>query len=129
MKKFFSFSFTSYSLFPILAGIFYVIRSFCFYFFSDRNNYKSSLIFQIVLLEFGMFLSFILEIINIYRQSTDKNEFKTVIKKWFEKYKEKKILFAMLSCAFFDCIGIFLTNLIVIDNSQNKNQQNQHLSS
>ena len=123
MKQIFSFTFTSYSFFPILAGIFYVIRSYCFSFFDD--NYKPSLIFQIVLLEFGMFLSFILELINIYRQSSEKFGFKSEIKTWLDKYNEFKIIIAMFFCGFFDFIGVFLTYLILRD----KDQDNQHLSS
>ena len=123
MKQIFSFTFTSYSFFPILAGIFYVIRSYCFFFF-NKDNYKPSLIFQIVLLEFGMFLSFILELINIYRQISEKFGFKSEIKKWIEKYKELKIIGAMFCCGFFDFIGVFLTYLIL-----REGKDNQHLSS
>ena len=122
MKQIISFSFTSYSLFPILAGIFYVMRSYSFFFFSEDLNYKCSLFFEIVLLEFGMFLSIILELINIYRQSTEKIDFKSVIKRWLKKYKEKKIIISMFLCGFFDFIGVFLTYLI--KNNDNKNNDN-----
>ena len=90
MHNIISFSFTPYSFYPILAGIFYVIRTFSFILVSG-NEYKCSLFFEIVLLESGMFLSFILELINIIRQSTKHNGFHAQIQEWLYKYKEKKI--------------------------------------
>ena len=62
--KILSFSFIPEALFPIISGIFYVVRSYSFSFIPN-NEYQCPLFFEIVLLEFGMFLSFILEFINI----------------------------------------------------------------
>ena len=116
MHNIISFSFTPYSFYPILAGIFYVIRTFSFSLVSG-NEYKCSLFFEIVLLEFGMFLSFILELINIIRQSTKHNGFHAQIQEWLYKYKEKKILLAMFICGVFDFIAVFLTFIILSTNN------------
>ena len=124
MTKIVSFSFNRYSLLPIAAGIFYVIRSFSFSLIPN-NEYKCSIFFEIVLLEFGMFLSFILELINISRQSNQKKGFKEELKKWIEKYKEVKIILSMLVCGLFDLFGVFLTFLILIKN----NVYQHHISS
>ena len=124
MTKLVSFSFSSYSLLPIAAGIFYVIRSFSLSLIPN-NEYKCSLFFEIVLLEFGMFLSFILELINISRQSNQKKGFKEELKQWIEKYKEVKIILSMLVCGLFDLFGVFFTFLILIKN----NVYQHHISS
>ena len=115
MHNIISFSFTPYSFYPILAGIFYVIRTFSFSLFLGTNI--NALFFEIVLLEFGMFLSFILELINIIRQSTKHNGFHAQIQEWLYKYKEKKILLAMFICGVFDFIAVFLTFIILSTNN------------
>ena len=89
IMKILSFIFISEALFPIISGIFYVIRSYSFSFIPN-NEYQCSLFFEIVLLEFGMFLSFILEFINISRQRGRKTDSKVNASNGYQNIKNSK---------------------------------------
>lgn len=87
--KILSFSFISEALFPIISGIFYVVRSYSFSFIPN-NEYQCPFFFEIVLLEFGMFLSFILEFINISRQRGRKTDSKVNASNGYQNIKNSK---------------------------------------
>ena len=110
--KILSFSFIPEALFPIISGIFYVVRSYSFSFIPN-NEYQCPLFFEIVLLEFGMFLSFILEFINISRQRGRKTDSKVNASNGYQNIKNSKYYYQFL-CGFFDYIGVFFSFLILI---------------
>lgn len=118
MRQLFSFGAISIAtIYPLIAGLFYVARSFSFS-FTSNDNYKCSLLFKIVLLEFGMFLSIIFEIISIFRrakQNTNEHRIKEEFSRTINKFgKEKKIIVLICLCGFFDYIGVFFCSLIYL---------------
>ena len=112
----FSYGFTSYKFaYPIIGGVVYSIRSYSFSFFR-AHPYTCSPLFKVFLMDFGMLLSFIFEIISIYRQSRKKNNerlFKENFKEFFKKYKQHpSSLFILLILTILDFSGVFLNSLL-----------------
>ena len=56
-----------YTFYPLYASLFCIIRTYSFNFFSIENNYECPLLFEVLLMFFGMFLAVILEGIREFR--------------------------------------------------------------
>ena len=111
---------TSYKFYyPILGGISLILRTSLFSFF-PQNSYSCSLFFNLFLINFGMLLCFIFELISLLRQRKGKNiTFKNVVIEFFAKYKTYPgITFFLLLLAIIDFIGTFLNNYLSTINSQ-----------
>ena len=108
----FSYGFTSYKFaYPLIGGVIYTIRNYSFTFF-QAHPYTCSPLFKVFLMDFGMLLSFIFEIISIYRQSRTKKYAKP-FKEFFKKYKEHpSSLFILLILTILDFSGVFLNSLL-----------------
>lgn len=111
-----SFGFTSYKfIYPIIGGIVYAIRSYSFEFFK-KHPYSCSPLFKLILMDFGMLLSFIFEAISLCRQSRKRSKESSIkedFKYFFTKYKDlPSSLFFLLLMTILDFSGVFLNSLL-----------------
>ena len=111
-----SFGLTSYKFaYPIIGGIVYAIRSYSFKYFPE-HPYSCSPLFKLILMDFGMLLSFIFEVYSLCRQSRKRSKetsIKDDFKQFFIKYKElPSSLFFLLLMTILDFSGVFLNSLL-----------------
>ena len=93
-------------LFPLFAGLFYGGRNMCF-----KKDKSESQFFKILLMEIGMMLSILIELISIIKRKdvTKQQPIKEEFAKFFGKYKkEPKLIWLVFLCFFLDIIGFFL---------------------
>lgn len=100
---------TSYKfIYPILGAIAYLIRSNIFSIIPN-HPYSCSPLFNVFLMDIGMFLCFIFEFISLFRQSNDEKSFKRNVSDFFLKYKKYlSNTFLLLLLSILDFTGIFL---------------------
>lgn len=106
-----------HTFYPLYASVFCIIRTYSFSFFSKENNFNCPLLFEVLLMFFGMFLAIFLEMISVvrlYRENRMKHYFRKICELW--KYQILLFFLPILDLSEFIGISILFLSQNYNDN-------------